>query len=133
MQQNITDPSQRFCYRCDHPASVSDEVCPLCGGALRTRENIRTLGCVLILLGGIASAVTLWIFTKVDPAKINAGGKASFAVGILVAVFAIGVSIAIAGLWQMIFGRRNKWIVWFAIALVGIVVVATEIFGRSLE
>jgi magnesium-transporting ATPase (P-type) len=136
MQPNIPDPNVRFCYKCHYRASVSDGRCPRCGGSLKTKANIRLLGGVLVFLGGFISVIMLGvmvlmfgIFAQAPASKMRGEeGKALMAVAIVAAVFAIGASFAIAGLWQIIFAKRNKWIVWASIGLVVLVLIAGRIF-----
>lgn len=136
MQQNITDPNQRFCYKCHYPASIADVKCPRCGGALKTKSTIRILGGVLVFLGGFIAVLMLGvmvlmfgIFAQTPASKIRGEeDKVFWAIGIVGLTFGVGVSFAIAGLWQIIFGKRNKYIVWISVALVVFLLVAGSIF-----
>jgi sterol desaturase/sphingolipid hydroxylase (fatty acid hydroxylase superfamily) len=136
MQQNITDPNQRFCYKCHYPANASDAKCPRCGGPLKTKGSIRMLGGVLVFLGGFISVLMIGvmllmfgIFSQTPASKIKGEeAKVLWAIGVVALTFGVGVSFAIAGLWQMIFGKRNKWIVWISIALVVFLLIAGRIF-----
>lgn len=136
MQQNLTDPNQRFCYKCHYPAAVSDVRCPRCGGPLKTKASIRILGGVLVFLGGFIAVIMLGvlvlmlgIFAQAPASKIKGEeGKALLAVSIILGTLGIGVAFAIAGLWQIIFAKRNKWIVWISIALVVVVFIIGRIF-----
>jgi MFS family permease len=136
MQQNITDPNQRFCYKCHCPASISDVRCPRCGGPLKTKANIRLLGGVLVFLGGFIAVLMLGvmvlifgIFSQTPASKIKGEeAKALWAIGVVGLTFGVGVAFAIAGMWQIIFGRRNKYIVWVSLALVVILLIAGRIF-----
>ncbi len=134
MQQNLYDPNQRFCYKCHFPARPADARCPRCGGALKTRANIRMLGGVLVFLGGFIAVIMLGvlalmigIFAQTPASKVRGEeAKVMLALGVVLATLGIGISFAVAGLWQIIFGKRNKWIVWISLALV----VVTFIVGR---
>lgn len=136
MQQNISNPNQRFCYKCHYPASVSDVRCPRCGGTLKTKANIRILGGVLVFLGGFIAAIMLGVmvlmlglFAQTPASRLKGEeGTALLALGIVGLVFAVGIAFAVAGLWQLIFGKRNKWIVWLSIGLLVIVFVLGRIF-----
>jgi hypothetical protein len=137
MQQNISNPEQRFCYKCHYPAGFADVACPRCGcRALRTKKTIRVLGGVLVFLGGFISALMavvmvfmLGVFAKADAAKFRGEeDKMLFAVGIIGLTFAVGVAFSIAGVLQIIFGRRNTIVVWIALGLVVVLLVAGKIF-----
>jgi ribosomal protein L40E len=137
MQQNLYNPEQRFCYKCHHPADISDVVCRRCGcRMLRTKKTIRVLGGVLVFLGGFISAMMavvmvfmLGVFAKADAAKFRGEeDKMLFAVGIVGLTFAVGVAFSIAGVLQIIFGRRNTIVVWISLGLVAVLLIAGKIF-----
>jgi hypothetical protein len=137
MQQNIINSQTRFCYKCHRPAGAFDPKCQRCGcKALRTKATIRTLGGVLIFLGGFISAlmavvgvVFYGVLAQADRRQVNASeGELLFAAGIIALTFAVGVAFAFAGVWQIIFGRRNGLIVWISIGLVIALLVAGKIF-----
>jgi hypothetical protein len=137
MQQIIMNQEQRFCYKCHYPAGVADAQCQRCGSrALKTKTSIRTLGVVLIVLGGFISAMMGAVmsfmfkaFSADDGAKFRGDEtQMMFAVGIIGLTFAVGIAFALAGAWQVIFGRRNTVIVWAAIGMVAILLVVGKIF-----
>lgn len=136
MQQNLSNPNQRFCYKCHYPASPADVRCPRCGGMLKTKANIRMLGGLLVFIGGLIAVIMigvlllmLGIFSQTPASKIKGEeGKALLAVGIILMTLGVGVSFMIAGAWQIIFGRRNGWIVWIAVGLVVILLIVGRIF-----
>ena len=43
-------------------------------------------------------------------------------------VIAMGVTIVLAGLWQIIFGRRNMFLIWIFFALIGLTFVVGSVF-----
>lgn len=137
MQQNLTKQEQRFCYKCHHPAGFSDAQCARCGSrALRTTKTIRLLGGVLVVLGGFiavmmaaVAALMVGVFAQAEASKFRGEeDKMLFAFGIIGLTFTVGAAFAIAGVWQIIVGRRNTVIVWIALILVGILVIAGRIF-----
>ena len=137
MQQNIINTQQRFCYKCHYPAGAFDKNCRRCGSAaLRTKATIRILGGVLVFLGGFISAMMAFIGMFIYGALARTGGsrfngsenELIFAAGIIGLTFIVGISFALAGLWQIIFGRRNTFIVWVSIGLVIVLLVIGRIF-----
>ncbi|HEX8368051.1 MAG TPA: hypothetical protein VF604_05885 [Pyrinomonadaceae bacterium] len=136
MQQNIINSTPRFCYKCHSPAGNFDKKCQRCGGVVRTKATIRILGGVMIFLGGFISAMMAFVgmfmygaLTQTGGSRFNgSGNELMFAVGIVGLTFIVGISFALAGLWQIIFGRRNTFIVWISIGLVIVLFVIGRIF-----
>ncbi|HEX8248008.1 MAG TPA: hypothetical protein VF599_07540 [Pyrinomonadaceae bacterium] len=136
MQQNIINSQPRFCYKCHRPAGNFDKKCARCGGVVRTKATIRILGGVLVFLGGFIATmmafVALFVFGALaqTPASRFNGSETElmFAVGIIGLTFIVGISFAFAGLWQIILGRRNTFIVWISIGLVIVLFVVGRFF-----
>jgi uncharacterized paraquat-inducible protein A len=136
MPQNIINSQQRFCYKCHRPAGNADAKCARCGGVLRTKTTIRILGGVLVFLGGFVSALMAFVAVFMYGALVQTDGRRFsgtetellFAVGIIGLTFVVGVSFALAGVWQIIFGRRNTIIVWISVGLVIVLFVIGKIF-----
>lgn len=137
MQQNIINSEPRFCYKCRRPAGAFDKRCASCGGVVRTKTTIRVLGGVLVFLGGFISALMAFVGTFIFSQLAHEGGPVRFRgsdgellliVGIIGLTFVVGVSFALAGLWQLIFGRRNSLIVWISISLVIVLFIIGRIF-----
>jgi len=134
--QTISKSNQRFCYKCHRPASDFDARCTRCGGVLRTKTTIRVLGGVLVFLGGFIAAmmafVALFVYgmlAKNGASRFNGSEtELLFVVGIIGLTFVVGLSFALAGVWQIIFGRRNTVIVWVSIGLVVVLFVVGRIF-----
>jgi len=127
MQQNLSESKLRMCYKCRYEGITPDKQCPRCGGTLYTQAKVRFLGVILIFLGGfIAAMMAGIIYFAYNVVSGNAKGQRFdgtetqmlFIFGILGLVFAVGVAFAIAGIWQVIFGRRNMIIIWISLALV---------------
>lgn len=47
---------------------------------------------------------------------------------IFAGVIAMGVTIILAGLWQIIFGRRNMYLIWIFFSLIGLTFLVGGIF-----
>jgi len=99
--------------------------------AVKSPATLRALGVVLVVLGGIlmgGMAVLSWVMYGVinntDPrASTKFTGSESdmlFMFAIFALVFFIGLTAFTAGLWQVVFGRRNLILVWIMLGLGGI-------------
>lgn len=121
-----------FCNRC---ATETDEPlgnCPRCGRRLHKTSTIRGLGWVLLVLGGGLTAFMAWLTLTISRIVKHSGepgattrfnGDASDALliyAVLGLVLTLGLTFVAAGVWQIIFGRRNKKIVFVALALAAI-------------
>ena len=99
---------------------------------VRSPAALRALGVVLVVLGALlmgGMAVLSWVMYGViqgssDPrASTRFTGSESdmmFMFGIFALVFFIGLTAFAAGLWQIVFGKRNIWLVWIMLGLGGI-------------
>lgn len=97
----------------------------------RSPATLRALGGVLVVLGTLlmgGMAVLSWVMYGViqnsdSRASTRFTGSESdmmFMFGIFALIFFIGLTAFSAGLWQIIFGRRNLWLVWAMLGLGGI-------------
>jgi magnesium-transporting ATPase (P-type) len=98
---------------------------------IKSPAALRALGVVLVVLGGAlmaGMAVLSWIMYGVinnsDPrASTKFTGSESdmmFMFAVFALVFFIGLTAFVAGLWQVIFGKRNLILVWIMLGLGGI-------------
>ena len=91
--------------------------CPKCGRPIWTTLQFRLISSVLILCGLFLSAVGGGLIFISARASINGsfeGGEAAlvFIFGIFGVVLAFGLSVLAAGLWQVIFGRANRRLIY---------------------
>lgn len=95
---------------------------------IKSPATLRALGVVLVVLGGAlmgGMAVLSWMMYGVisnnDPrASTRFTGSESdvmFMFAIFALVFFIGLTAFSAGLWQVIFGKRNLILVWIMLGL----------------
>jgi hypothetical protein len=127
------------CYalRCGYVSTDLEMKCPKCGKKMRTSGSIRTLGVILVVLGLILIGMMAGIILMLAPAMLQPGvrsGKTTFTgspadakviFAILGSVAALGVGFSLAGLWQAITGRRNKWVAYAAVLLAVLLVGAS--------
>jgi magnesium-transporting ATPase (P-type) len=121
-----------FCSRCGTETDEPLGKCPRCGRRLQKTGTVRALGWVLVVLGGLLSAFMAWLFvyfTRLiahsdDPGATTrftgTASDATFAYGVFGVVLALGLTFVLAGVWQIVYGRRNKKIVFVALALVAV-------------
>lgn len=127
MEQTLSESRLRMCYKCRYEAITPDKNCPRCGRILYTQTKVRVLGAILIFLGGfIATIMTGVIYFAYNVVSGYYKGQGFHGTqtqlmlifGVLGMAFAVGISFAIAGIWQVVFGRRNMVIIWICLALV---------------
>ncbi len=125
----------RYCYKCGYQASTAETVCPQCAGPLHPSSGARLRGALMVILGGILVAfmsyLTMW---AIDAANPQTPDGASFTgsddqlmliLGLFALLIVFGFAAALAGSWQLIFGRRNRFIVWGAVGFAVIMAAMT--------
>jgi hypothetical protein len=129
MSQNIIQLPRRICFKCSHEENIGQTLCPRCGGQMRTPRNIRVRGFILTLLSGFLIVFMSWIafyIYNVIQQSNKPGAGARFTgsqedLVMIIAVFGLvilfGAIGLITGLWQVIFGRRNKILVYILLAI----------------
>ena len=130
---------RKTCPKCGYIRETSEPNCDKCGRVLQTVSGIRTRGVLSVVLGVALLAfmgwLSLWVYNTITEPTLP-GSTPRFTGGpeqIAFIVFGFGLVILIAlaatigGLWQIIFGKRNKWIVYLTI-LLGLVFIGTGLF-----
>lgn len=120
----------RSCDKCCEETFQALDRCPRCGGRLRTAGQIRTLGFVLVFIGGflvlLMGAVTIFVIGVVSQAadagrssRLMEEATVFFTIFTLFAlVIMFGLVCIAGGFWQILFGKRNKFIKYIIIGLV---------------
>ena len=127
-------PVRRTCPKCGYIRATGETNCADCGKLLQKVSTIRALGVFLVVMGtlllGFMGWLSLWIYgamsnTGSSGSRFNGSGSDTL---FIVFVFGLVISISLAatagGLWQIIFGKRNKLIV-FAVLGLGIIFAVT--------
>lgn len=103
------------------------------------KTTVRILGGVLIglgalLMGGmtILTVIITGVIAKSDNPKSTSRFNGSesdmvFMYSIFALVFAFGLTSAVAGVWQIIFGRGNKLLTWIILGLAIIFIIAGNV------
>ena len=125
----------QYCSKCGYQALTADTACPRCRGPLQASSGVRVRGALMMVLGGslvaFMSYLTMW---AIDAANPQAPGGATFTgsddqllaiLGLFALLIVFGFAATLAGSWQVIFGRRNKFIIWGAIGFAAIMAAMT--------
>src|SRR5258706_12941633 len=114
MNPQPADITKRSCFKCGYEGDTADTRCPNCGRPLKTVRQIRVLGGILVFLGGFLilfmGGITLFVMNLIYKNGSSFTGTRNDLILIFGAfgfVIFFGFVALIAGLWQLIFGRRN--------------------------
>jgi predicted RNA-binding Zn-ribbon protein involved in translation (DUF1610 family) len=132
-QITSTEIIRRTCPKCGYIRETAETICPDCGKTLQKVSTIRALGVVLVVMGASLLVFMSWLSLRIYGTIANPSDSGSHFNGtpkdMLFIIFAFGLVISISpavtagGLWQIIFGKRNKLIV-FAVLVLGVVFAA---------
>lgn len=122
------------CKHCGYSTTDVVEVCPQCRQAFRTPDTMRRtgflqigLGAFLVMLmsgiGGLLGKVIL--FPSAGGSRFTGGPMDILMIaGIFGLVISVGAAAILNGYWQIRYGRRNKYLVYFILAfLIAFVVI----------
>jgi len=139
-------PQMQSCFKCRWEGRTFLTACPRCGKGLFSQTNVRWRGVALIILGlflsGLMSAVTIFVtvflMTAAKDPRSNAQFRGSESMLLLIylvfgALIAGGVTAAIGGVWQAVFGRRNMFLMWFCAAFMLVALFAGTVFRGVAE
>lgn len=136
-------PVRRACPKCGYIRETSETNCDFCGKLLQKISTVRISAVVLIVLGtlllGIMSWLSLWIYGAMSPSgnpngsRFNGSGSdALFIIFVFGLIISISLGVTTAGFWQIIFGKRNKLIV-FTVAGLGIMFLITGLAVQMMK
>ena len=132
------------CYSCGFAGEAAGK-CPNCGGRLRSARLVRGLGWLQLLIGlflvGLMGTITYNLAPSLlSPAAPTGGSRftgtpeqALMILGLFGLVITFGVGSIAAGLWQIVTGRRNKWIFVVMLALFVVVLLTAWLTTASLK
>ncbi|MEP6847826.1 MAG: hypothetical protein ABI999_03145 [Acidobacteriota bacterium] len=135
----------KSCFKCYFSGDTPETRCPRCGGRLRSSTNLRVRGGILIfvgaflvlLMGAITGFVVYLVWGGADPkaaAKLRAEEfKLLLAFGMFGLVMLFGLVSLITGVFQIVFGRRSRILVWAMMALVFILVIGAVLVTVALQ
>ncbi len=123
------------CYNCGYETYRLMSHCPQCGRSMQSKRWSRRYGWILLVIGLAISVVMGMVLLAIGPALLGrsnglrfsgSAGEAKLALGILGAVELFGITAMCYGLWQIVTGRRSKWVIYFAIGfcvLMGLIAI----------
>jgi RNA polymerase subunit RPABC4/transcription elongation factor Spt4 len=130
----------RTCYKCDFETNQILSECPRCGKRLRTAEEISSLGWALVIIGGsltgLMGAITIGVTYIISQAGKPGSGFGEFKggtkelaliYGIFGLVLSFGIIAIVAGVYQIMFGKRNKKLVRVMLVIVVVLLVVGEL------
>jgi hypothetical protein len=136
----------RTCFKCSYETGEVVEKCPRCGGRMRTAQQVRRLGWVQVVLGVIIVGMMGTITVFIAPLMLNAGEptatgsrfngtpeQALLILGLFGIVILFGLVAMLNGIWQIKFGRRNKWLFIVVMLLAGLLVLAGWLVRSALR
>jgi len=133
---------QRGCSQCSYVAGDDVVRCPECGSWMRKAQGIRRRGWVLIFLGFLLVAMMGMVTFMVAPAMLSAGSagarftgtqeQAMLILGLFGLVIGFGFTCVVSGVWQIVTGRRNIWIVILILGLTFLLIVAGGAVRKAL-
>lgn len=142
MNESFIEPKLRVCYKCSFEANTSETKCPRCGRILRTQTKIKTLGALITFLGTFISAMMAYILFFVygsinhssESLKFTGTETQAFYIyAILGLTLTAGIFFVFTGLWQIVFGRRNRILVWTSLLIILAVVVISIVFVSNVK
>ncbi len=134
MPQVLSVP--RVCPKCNQITETPETKCPRCGKRLQKVATIRTLGALSTVLGIVLLAgmswLSWWIYHTISASgnpnatsHFNGGSREiAFIAFVFGLIIIFSLTATIAGIWQLIFGKRNKLLTLIVIIL-GFVFVGT--------
>ena len=134
------------CFRCSFETGEAVEKCPRCGGRMRTARQVRRLGWVQVVCGVILVGMMGTITAFVAPLILQAGEptatgsrfngtpeQALLILGLFGIVILFGLVAMLNGIWQIKYGRRNKWLFIVVMVLAGLLVLLGWVVRTALR
>lgn len=116
----MTDASakivRRTCSKCNNVRETPDVICPDCGNFLQSVNRIRLIGAFLVIVGVALFGFMIWLALWMLNAAAQTGksnyygspGQTAFLIFVFGLVILVSLNAAAGGVWQIVFGRRNK-------------------------
>ena len=124
---------QRTCMKCGYLGETNHTLCPKCNRLLQTVTSVRVRGALLIMCGLFLIAfigyISIWaaglVFDPVQNGAKFTGTKDQLMVMFVLfgSLIVFGLISLATGLWQLIFGKRNRYLVWIMLGITGVLVI----------
>ena len=117
------------CYHCGFETYKLMSHCPQCGRSMQSKRWSRRYGILLTIVGTLITGAIGFILFLTLPMLLHPGtshggsrfsgsvSDARLALGVLGGVEAFGITALLYGLWQVVTGRRSKWVIYFALGI----------------
>jgi magnesium-transporting ATPase (P-type) len=140
MRPISANTTYRFCFKCKWEGESADALCPRCRKPTKTQSFIRGTGVVLVALGGfllaVMSVITVAVIGVVQQSgKPETGTRFTGSKDDMILMFAVfgfvllfGLVALIAGLWQVVLGRRNMILVYIILILGAVFLIGGSVF-----
>ncbi len=120
---------RKSCYKCGYIRETAEKNCADCGKLLESVSRIKITGAIQIILGSVLLTfmgwLAFWMLNANSNNHFNGGANdVLFVIFIFGLIFSISIGVISAGIWQIVFGRRNK-LLMFAMIGLGIIFAAT--------
>lgn len=111
---------------------------------MRTARFVRRLGWAQLVIGlflvGLMGTITFIVAPiMLQPGEIDRGStftgspeQAQLILGVFGLVIVFGLGTVVSGLWQIITGRRNRWIAIVMLGMIALLVIAGSALRKSL-
>ena len=140
-------PEFRQCFGCNYEAVTSDSFCPRCRTSkFFTADSIRMRGVIgllvgaflVIFMGAIGVFVGIILFGAASDPSSAKRIKSEFATliaiyAIFACVIAFGVNAFLSGVWMLVAGRRNRFLVWVMWALLAVLLIGGGLVRAFIE
>ena len=138
---------QRVCYalRCGFISDDPIDICPKCGRKMRSANSVRIYGVVQLILGlflvVFMGVITLMLLPMMmQPGQATSSGakfsgtsqQAIVILSLFGLVIAFGFASSLAGVWQIVMARRNKWIILGVVGLTILLWIAVNAVYTAL-
>lgn len=134
------------CFKCGNTTNEAVKVCPQCGSKrIFSARSMRVRGWLQVVIGlflvGMMGTITYRLApSMLTPGTMDDGGgrfngtteQAQLILGLFGLLIAFGFFSMLSGLWQAVTGRRNKWIFYFMMGLIVLVIFMAWYSTRSL-
>lgn len=122
-------PVWRVYPKCNQTVETANTKCVHCGKTMQSVAPVRGLGVFLVVIGTVLLAgmswLSVWMYRAISQSgapgattKFNGSRQMIvFIVFIFSVVLLIGFFAALQGIWQIVFGKRNKILVIIVLIL----------------
>ena len=133
------------CFKCGYVTNEAATVCPQCGSKrFFSTRSMRVRGWLQLVIGLFLVGLMGTITYRLAPSLLLPGAstdgsrftgtveQARLILGLFGLVIIFGFFSMLSGVWQIVTARRNKWIFYFMMALIALVISMAWYTTRSI-